>query len=61
MNRGFASNIDWGVIIICIASGLIVYFRLLKKGPDLQSGAYLIVIGWIITFGGQLLSKFKRE
>jgi len=61
MNKGFAGNIDWLVIIVCIVSGLIVYFRLLKKGPDLQSGAYLILIGWIIALGGQILSAIKKE
>jgi len=57
----FLKGFDWLVIIVCIASGLIVYFRLLKKGPDLQSGAYLILIGWIIALGGQILSKVKNE
>jgi len=61
MNKRLSSGIDWLAIIVCIASGLIVYFRLLKKGPDLQSGAYLILIGWIIALGGQILSKLKRE
>jgi len=61
MNKRFAGSIDWLVIIVCIASGLIVYFRLLKDGPDLQSGAYLILIGWIIALGGQILSKVKNE
>jgi hypothetical protein len=61
MNKRIGDSIDWLVIIVCIASGLVVYFRLLKKGPDLQTGAYLILIGWIIAFGGQLLSKLKRE
>jgi hypothetical protein len=61
MNKGLAANIDWIVVIACIASGLIVYLRVLKRGPDLQSGAHLILIGWIIALGGQILSKIKNE
>jgi hypothetical protein len=71
MSKGVAGNIDWIVIIVCIASGLIVYFGSFKSGPDflkslkrssnLESGAYLILIGWIIALGGQLLSKLKNE
>jgi len=61
MGRGVSKGVDWLVIIICIASGLIVYLGSLKNGPKLQTGAYLILIGWIIAFGGQLLSSIKNE
>ena len=61
MNKRLSSSVDWLVIILCIASGLIVYLGSLKRGPDLQTGAYLILIGWIVAFGGQLLSKIKSE
>jgi len=61
MGRGGSKSIDWLVIIVCIASGLIVYLGSLKNGPKLQTGAYIILIGWIIAFGGQLLSDIKNE
>ncbi|MDR2942727.1 MAG: hypothetical protein LBV17_09080 [Treponema sp.] len=61
MSKGIAGDIDWIVIIICIASGLIVYFRLLKRIPKLQTGAYLVLVGWIVAFSGQLLSKIRKE
>ena len=61
INKRLASGIDWLVIIVCIASGLIVYLGSLKQIQSLQTGAYLILTGWIIAFGGQLLSMLKRE
>jgi len=61
MNKRLAGGIDWLMVIVCIASGLIVYLGSLKNGPKLQTGAYLILAGWIIALGGQLLSKMKNE
>jgi len=61
INKGLSSSVDWLVIIVCIASGLIVYLGSLKQIQSLQTGAYLILIGWIVAFGGQLLSRLKRE
>jgi len=61
MNKRLASSVDWLVIIVCIASGLIVYLGSLKQIQSLNNGAYLILIGWIVAFGGQLLSKIKNE
>jgi len=61
MNKRLAGGIDWIVVIVCIASGLIVYLGSLKNGPKLQNGAYLILIGWIVALGGQLLSKMRNE
>jgi len=53
-------SIDWVVIVICIASGLIVYFSQLKDA-ELQQGAYVIITGWIITIVGQICSIVKKE
>jgi len=61
MNKGVSKSLDWLVIIVCIASGLIVYLGSLKNIPKLQTGAYVILIGWIIALGGQLLSSMKNE
>ena len=63
MRKRLASNIDWIVIIACIASGLIVYFStaLSDQNIRLQTGAYLILAGWIVALAAQLYSKMKRE
>jgi hypothetical protein len=61
------ANIDWIIIIVCIASGLIALFIQLdqlgrfKNQLKPQYGAFMILIGWIIAAGGQFLSKAKRE
>ena len=51
--KDVSASFQWAVIIICIMSGLIVYFSHLE-GLDLQSGAYIILTGWIIS----LISQF---
>jgi nitrate reductase gamma subunit len=61
MRRAVNSSIDWAVIIACIASGLIVYFGSTKNKPELQSGAYLILAGWITALAAQIISKISRE
>ncbi|MDR2943054.1 MAG: hypothetical protein LBV17_10725 [Treponema sp.] len=33
-------DIDWSV------------FRLLKRIPKLQTSSYLVLVGWIVAFGG---------
>jgi Na+/melibiose symporter-like transporter len=53
-------HIDWAVIIVCIASGIIVYFKFLDD-LELQSGAYFILVGWIIALLLQIISKIKKE
>jgi hypothetical protein len=55
------SGVDWTVVIACIASGLIVYFSLSKNKPEFQSGAYLILAGWITALIAQVISKVKNE
>jgi hypothetical protein len=61
MKKKFNPSIDWLVIIVCIASGVIAYIRLLQDGPDLQSGAYMILTGWIIALAIQVISKVQKE
>jgi len=47
---------DWVIIILCVLSGLLVYFRLFNEsGVKLQSGAVFIILGWIITILCQLI------
>jgi len=55
------SNIDLIVIVVCIASGLIVYFGSLKNNVQLNNGAYVILAGWIVALVSQVLSITKRE
>ena len=58
-NKTVDSKYDWVAISVCIASGLIVYFS--QGGTDipLETGAYVILIGWIIALGAQILAKRK--
>jgi predicted permease len=53
---------DWVAVIVCIVSGLIVYFTQLRSNAlELQYGAYIILAGWIIALAAQILSKRKSE
>jgi hypothetical protein len=61
MSREPSGGIDWLVVIVCIGSGLYLYFKLLKDAPKLQSGAYVILVGWIIALSCQILSKIRSE
>jgi predicted MFS family arabinose efflux permease len=61
LRKSINVNVDWLIIGVCIASGLIVYFTQLKDGPDLQNGAYVIVAGWIIALVAQIYSGVKGE
>jgi len=63
MGRGLGVNIDWIVIITCIASGLIVYLStaLSDNNVKLQNGAYFILAGWIVSLGLQIFSTMKGE
>ena len=63
---GFSSTIDWGVIAVCVISGLIVYFGAMTNNkfglkPNLNNGAYFILAGWIVSAGCQVFSFLKRE
>jgi len=63
MKKKVNPGCDWIVIIACIASGLIVYFRTLSgRGPDpeLQPGAYVIITGWVIALCAQVFSQTKK-
>jgi len=60
INKNLNPIIDWVVIAVCIISGLFLYFKLLNEA-DLQTGAYVILIGWIAALALQVLSKVKKE
>jgi len=63
IGKGLGANIDWIVIITCIASGLIVYLStaLSDNNVKLQNGAYFILAGWIVSLGLQIFSTMKGE
>jgi hypothetical protein len=53
---------DWVALLICIGSGLFVYFNSLRSNKiDLQQGAYVILAGWIVSFIAQILWRRKRN
>jgi len=55
-------SVDWICVLACIGSGLIVYLpRLDDKLTKLQTGAYLILVGWIIVLAAQIISHVNKE
>ena len=54
-NMEVSKGFEWFCLSTCIASGLIVYFTQLEGGPELQSGAYMIITGWIVAFIFQVI------
>jgi len=56
-------SIDWVCLLACIGSGLALYLPRLddKFKPDLQTGAYVILIGWVIALAAQVASLANKE
>ena len=62
MKKNIKPGVDWVCLLICIGSGLFVYFNSLRNNEvELQQGAYVILIGWIIALIAQIVSKTKNE
>jgi hypothetical protein len=61
MQKKVGAIADWVVTLVCIGSGLVVYFNSLSQGPKLQTGAYVILIGWIVALLAQIISAVKGE
>ena len=55
--------IDWVCLLACIGSGLALYLPRLQDRfkPDLQTGAYIILVGWIIALAAQIISHINKE
>jgi len=53
-----SAGTGWIVLLVCIASGLIVFFAGLNS-PSLQNGGIFILIGWIVALVGQVLARGK--
>jgi|GEM_PF-1805264 len=60
MNRktNIPATTGWIVLLVCIGSGLIVFFAGLNS-PSLQNGGILILIGWVVALVGQVLARAK--
>jgi hypothetical protein len=62
LKKNIKTGIDWICLLVCIGSGLFVYFNSLKDNKvELQNGAYVILIGWIIAVIAQIVSRIKNE
>ena len=62
MNKKVKPVFDWVFLLVCIGSGLFVYFNSLRKNEiNLQNGAYVILTGWIIALAAQIVSKVQKE
>jgi MFS family permease len=57
MKKEVGISFDWICLPVCIGSGLFVYFDLLRDNEfKLQSGAYIILVGWGVSLIAQLIS-----
>jgi len=56
-------GLEWLCLITCIASGLILYLTTIAKWWLLQSGAYMILTGWIVAFLLHIISSiiYKKK
>jgi len=62
MKKNVIPVLDWIFLLVCIGSGLFVYFNSLRNNEiDLQQGAYVILAGWIVALISQIVSKIKKE
>jgi uncharacterized membrane protein len=62
MKKSVKPVFDWVSLLVCIGSGLFVYFNSLRSNEiDLQEGAYVILAGWIASLAAQIVSKMKKE
>jgi hypothetical protein len=63
MRKNIKFSYDWTCLLVCIGCGFFVFFAFLNSAESkLQSGAYFILIGWIIAFIAQIkYNKNKGE
>jgi len=62
MKKSVKPVFDWVLLIVCIGSGLFVYFNSLRSNKiDLQQGAYVILAGWVVALIAQIVSITKKE
>ncbi len=59
--KNVPTAVDWVVLLACIGCGIAVYFGALKDDHvELETGAYVILTGWITSFIFQIIS-FKKS
>jgi membrane associated rhomboid family serine protease len=63
VRRKIKAHYDWICVLASIGGGLVVYFSELDRirVKDLQTGAFVILAGWIIALLAQFLSLRKKE
>jgi len=63
VRRKIKTHYDWICVLASIGGGLVVYFSELDRirVKDLQTGAFVILAGWIIALLAQFLSLRKKE
>jgi hypothetical protein len=62
MKKNVKPVFDWVSLLVCIGSGLFVYFNSLRNNKiDLQQGAFVILAGWIAALVAQIVSIIKKE
>jgi len=56
-------QVDWICLLASIGSGLILVLTRLDnlKRIDLQTGAYFILVGWIIALAAQIIAHVNKE
>ena len=58
MNKNIPVVADWVVILLCTGVGI---YLLSTNELELQSGAYFIIIGFIIALIAQIISVIRKE
>jgi len=56
-------SVDWLCLLLSIGSGLYLYFFKFES-PDLsrlQTGACVILVGWVIALAAQIISHLNKE
>jgi hypothetical protein len=60
MNKQPPMKFDWLALGVSVVSGLIIYFKYLSE-IQLQSGGYVIAVGWVVALVCLLLEMKKAS
>jgi len=58
MKKSIPPVIDWIIIVVVIGIGIVL---MSQNELELQSGAYVIMVGCIVSLIAQIISTIKRE
>jgi hypothetical protein len=61
LKKGMSAPTDWVAIIVSIASGVIIYIKYPVDPSKLQTGVYVILVGWIVALAAQSMSQRKKD